>query len=77
MRPQLGLILDALSIAEKTRQTISQNLFWAFAYNVILIPVAIAGFLNTAIAGAAMAASSITVVGNALRLTRWHPRAAR
>lgn len=77
MRPQLGLILDALTIAERTRQTIRQNLFWAFAYNVILIPVAIAGFLNPAIAGAAMAASSITVVGNALRLTRWHPRAAR
>lgn len=76
MRPHLGLLIDALAIAAATRRKIRQNLFWAFAYNVVLIPVAIAGLLNPALAGAAMAASSVSVVGNALLLTRWQPEAS-
>ena len=49
------------------------NLFFAFAYNVVAIPLAVAGQLSPAIAGAAMAMSSVSVVGNALRLRGWRP----
>jgi Cu+-exporting ATPase len=50
-----------------------QGLFWAFIYNIIGIPLAIAGILNPVFAGAAMALSSVSVVGNALLLGRWRP----
>jgi Cu+-exporting ATPase len=65
----------ALSIARATRRKIGQNLFWAFAYNVVCIPLAAAGLLNPMLAGAAMAASSVSVVVNALTLRRWQPPA--
>ena len=66
-----ALVADALDIARRTSAKIRQNLFWAFAYNVVGIPLAALGWLNPVIAGAAMAFSSVSVVGNALLLRRW------
>ncbi|MEC8693559.1 MAG: heavy metal translocating P-type ATPase [Pseudomonadota bacterium] len=68
MRPDLRLIPEAIHYARKTRQVIRQNLFWAFGYNVLCIPLAMSGLLTPSIAGAAMALSSVSVVANALRL---------
>ncbi|MGL4965708.1 MAG: heavy metal translocating P-type ATPase [Inquilinus sp.] len=75
MRPDPRLVADALAISRATWNKVRQNLFWAFAYNVIGLPLAALGLLNPAIAGAAMALSSISVVANALLLRRWRPRA--
>lgn len=66
-------VADAIDIAGKTRAKIRQNLFWAFIYNVAGIPLAALGLLNPVFAGAAMAASSVCVVSNALLLRKWKP----
>jgi len=68
----LSSVADALELARATYRIIAQNLFWAFAYNVVMIPLAVAGLLNPMWAAAAMALSSVTVVLNALRLQRFH-----
>jgi Cu+-exporting ATPase len=71
MRGDPRLVADALDVSRRTWATIRRGLFWAFAYNVVGIPLAAAGLLNPVIAGAAMALSSVSVVANALTLRRW------
>ncbi len=71
MRGDPALVADAIDISKRTHAKIRQNLFWAFAYNVVGIPLAALGYLNPVLAGAAMAFSSVSVVSNALLLRRW------
>ncbi|CCG41001.1 heavy metal translocating P-type ATPase [Magnetospirillum molischianum] len=73
MRSDPALLPQALGISRATAAKIRQNLIWAFAYNLIALPAAAAGLLSPAIAGAAMALSSVSVVTNALLLKRWRP----
>jgi Cu+-exporting ATPase len=68
VRSDLVAVVDAIRLSRRTLKTIKSNLFWAFAYNVAAIPVAMAGMLNPLLAGAAMALSSVFVVSNSLRL---------
>jgi Cu+-exporting ATPase len=75
MRNDLAGVADAISLSRATLKKIRQNLFFAFAYNVLGIPLAMFGMLSPVIAGAAMAMSSVSVVSNALLLKRWKPQA--
>ena len=71
MRGDPGGVADAIEISRRTTTKIRQNLFWAFVFNAVGIPLAALGLLSPVIAGAAMALSSVTVVSNALLLRRW------
>lgn len=73
VRSDIRDVVAAIEIARKTVSKIKQNLFYAFAYNVVLIPVAAAGLLYPALAGLAMAASSVSVTSSSLALRRWKP----
>ncbi len=73
MRGDPRLVPAALEIARRTYRKIQQNLFWAFIYNLVGIPLAAFGFLSPVVAGAAMALSSVSVVSNALLLRSWKP----
>ena len=76
MRGDPSLVADAIDISRRTYGKIRQNLFWAFIYNLIGIPLAALGMLNPMVAGAAMALSSVSVISNALLLRRWRPTRA-
>jgi Cu+-exporting ATPase len=73
MKNDLAGIADAIALSRATLSKIRQNLFFAFVYNVLGLPLAAAGLLNPVIAGAAMALSSVSVVSNSLLLNRWKP----
>ncbi|RZI68470.1 MAG: heavy metal translocating P-type ATPase, partial [Pseudomonas sp.] len=71
MRGDPRLVADAIDVSRRTYAKIKQNLWWAFGYNALGIPLAASGLLSPMIAGAAMAFSSVSVIGNALLLRRW------
>ena len=75
VRGDLRVAVDAIRLSRRTLAVIKGNLFWAFAYNIAAIPLAAAGLLNPMLAGAAMAASSVFVVTNSLRLRGFRPTA--
>ena len=71
VRPDLRAAADAVRLARRTMQTIRGNLYWAFGYNIVLLPLAALGYLNPMLSGLAMATSSLFVLGNSLRLRRF------
>jgi P-type Cu+ transporter len=73
LRGDLRLLPQAIALSAAVTRKIHQNLFWAFAYNIVGIPLAALGALSPVLAGSAMALSSVCVIGNALLLARWRP----
>lgn len=74
MRGDPALVAGSLDVSRRTYAKIRQGLFWAFAYNVVGIPLAALGYLSPILAGGAMALSSVSVVANALTLRGWTPK---
>jgi Cu+-exporting ATPase len=74
LRPEPMLVADSIDLSRKIWRVLRQGLFWAMIYNLVGIPLAAFGVLSPMIAGGAMAASSVCVLGNALRLTKWRPQ---
>ncbi|MCE2437078.1 MAG: hypothetical protein J4F97_03595 [Pseudomonadales bacterium] len=74
MRPDPRLVESMIQVSRATFWKIKQNLFWAFIYNVLALPLAAAGLLNPTIAGLAMSLSSVSVVLNSQSLRRWKPK---
>ncbi|HEY8283629.1 MAG TPA: heavy metal translocating P-type ATPase [Chloroflexota bacterium] len=77
VRGDLRSVPEAIALSRATMRTIRQNLFWAFFYNLILVPLAALGVINPIFAAAAMALSSVTVIGNSLRLSRFGRQSPR
>ena len=77
LRGDPSLVPQTIELSRRTSAKIRQNLFWAFAYNAVGIPLAAFGLLSPMLAGAAMALSSVSVASNALLLKRWRPQAER
>ena len=75
MRSDPRLVADAIDLSRRTTRKIHQNLFWASIFNIVGLPLAAFGLLNPVVAGAAMALSSVSVIGNTLLLRRWRSRA--
>ena len=73
MRGDPALVAAAIDISRRTTMKIREGLFWAFAYNILGIPLAALGYLSPVLSGAAMALSSVSVLANALLLKRWRP----
>ena len=71
LRSEIDAVPEALGLARATLRTIKQNLFWAFFYNAIGVPLAALGFMSPILCAAAMGVSDLVVIGNALRLRRW------
>ena len=74
MRSEIDAVPESLLLARATLRTIKQNLFWAFFYNALGIPLAALGFMSPVLCALAMGVSDLVVIGNALRLLRWKPR---
>ncbi|EGX60046.1 cation-transporting P-type ATPase [Streptomyces zinciresistens K42] len=77
VRGDIEALVDAVRLARRSLGTIRANLWWAFGYNAVTVPLAMVGLLNPMVAAVAMSVSSLLVVGNSLRLRAWQPRPAR
>ena len=77
LKSDIHAVPESLALARATLRTIKQNLFWAFFYNAVGIPLAALGFMSPVLCAAAMGLSDLVVIGNALRLYRWHPDYSR